>query len=495
MALECAHHTVYIHDRGGITRIGEINPLSSIVWDRVRDDISTCVIHTAGPDPACCEMLANTEPGRHEMVVYRDQQRVWEGPITRIGFHRDEIEIEARDVLHYFYRLAMSKTYDNRYIRRNASKNCSHVATVGALPSNFSYGNRGQCRIVDSNGHMWVWECGDTAVASCRWKNTGTFATKPAACSNISTFSALPGNYGPGNAGQCYWTLDTHVRYTWTCQDPDTAAGCSWVDKGTVPGGGYHIEDRTATVLQRMQGIMQYEGGRIEALSPAANIVPHLAFHHHSGDARTSRATQPYQMTVWEHLDAMAHRSGIDYAAIGRAIHVWDHHLIIAKTPTLTENDFLGEIVVSVYGMDLATVSIVTDGEGHWGSYGGTDPYYGRVEMLATAYDESEGGEPPTSAEMRAQAQRNLGGRIPTPLEVRVPDGSQLNPKGTLTIDDLVPGARIPLLATMTCRPVSQMQLLNKVVVTETPDGEQIAVTLTPASIHDIDLEGAEPEP
>jgi hypothetical protein len=489
MALECAHHTVFIHDRGGVTRIGEINPLSTIVWERVRDDISTCTIHTAGPDPACCEMLANSEPGRHELVVYRDSQRVWEGPITRMGFHRDEVEIEARDVLHYYYRLALSQSYDNRYIRRNAAKNCSHVTSVAALPAGFSYGNKGQCRIVDSNGHMYVWTCGDPAPTNCRWKNTGTSPTQPAGCSQVSTYAALPVNFGPGNTNQCFWTTDTHTIYTWICQDPDGAVNCSWVDKGPVPGGGYHIEDNVDTVLHRMRDILEYEGNRIEDLTPPANVVPHLVFHDQPNDVRTSRLTLPYQMTVWEHLDAMAHRGGIDYTAVGRSIHLWDNHVVIARTPQVSESDFLGEVIVSVYGMDLATAAIVTDGEGHWGSAGGTDPYYGRIELLATAFDESEGGEPPTSAEMRAQAQRNLSGRLPTPLEVRVPDGSQLNPKGALTIDDLVPGARIPLVATMTCRTVSQMQVLNKVQVQETPDGEAITVTLTPASVHDIDLE------
>jgi hypothetical protein len=52
---------------------------------------------------------------------------------------------------------------------------------------------------------------------------------------------------------------------------------------------------------------------------------------------------------------------------------------------------------------------------------------------------------------------------------------------------DLVPGARIPLRATLLTLKVSQMQKLDRVVVTEDGEsGEKIAVTLYPASANDV---------
>jgi hypothetical protein len=129
----------------------------------------------------------------------------------------------------------------------------------------------------------------------------------------------------------------------------------------------------------------------------------------------------------------------------------------------------------------MASFAVVTGADGAYGQDGGTDPYYGRVEIVDDAYDEEEGSDKPTQAELNSQATRNLGGRIPTPLEVRVPDGSRLNPSSPITIDDLVPGVVVPLRATLTARTFSQLQKLRKVKVVEDGSGEQIQITMVAA--------------
>lgn len=243
------------------------------------------------------------------------------------------------------------------------------------------------------------------------------------------------------------------------------------------------------TVNHRMETIYETELARMEGLSPPINVLPHIDIRHFANDARTARKTTGSERTVFEELDGYAHRGGIDYTVVGRSLVQFDTHRNIGQGPQLTEADFMGDVIVSEYAMDLATEVTVTDGEGNFASTPVVaDSYYGRVEMLFTAYDESDGEDPPTKAEMLSQANRNLKGRNPAPLEVRVPDGSRLSPASALNFEHLVPGVRFALRATLGGRRMSQMQKLDTVKVVVDTAGEQIMVTLSPASSDDEEL-------
>lgn len=203
-------------------------------------------------------------------------------------------------------------------------------------------------------------------------------------------------------------------------------------------------------------------------------------------DAGTAAHTVPYEMTLFEHIDNYAARGGIDYTVVGRSILFFDVHHRIGQTPTVTAADFIGDPIITQYGMELATYVAMTDGKGHWGDAGGTDPYYGEWEVLHQAYDENAGpvseNEPPSVAELRSQAQRSYKQGSKPPLVVRIPDNTRLNPNGVLTIAELVPGTWIPLSATLPGRTVSQMQKLDSMTVEETAaGGEVIKVVLSPA--------------
>lgn len=245
-------------------------------------------------------------------------------------------------------------------------------------------------------------------------------------------------------------------------------------------------------VTARVHRILMAELVRMEAQDPPINVRPHIVLHEKSTDARTSARTFPYQMTAYEHMDTLAARGGLDYTVIGRAIHIWDTHEALGRTPIVTETDFIGNVIITEYGMELATVSAVTDGKGRVGIAGGPDPFYGLVEVLDTAYDETSGedwdegeeqAEPPGVDEMRSQAAKILAGRNPAPVVVRVPDNSTLNPNGVLTLADLIPGVFIPLQAELPGRSLSQMQKLDRVTVEETKDGETVNVIMSPAPI------------
>jgi hypothetical protein len=363
MAIESplTHHTAWVMHRGGQRRIAQLKDISLCRWERLRDDISQATVQITGDLSSSQERTLNSlEPGRHELCIYRDKVRSWEGPITLLTYSRSGLEVNAKDVLYYLYRTKIHAAYSSAY---------------------------------------------------------------------------------------------PNVEY----------------------------------VTSRIKRIMLAELARKEALSPAYNIVPYIVEHHLATDAKTAMITAADQYTLFEHLDNLAANNGIDYTVVGRAIHLWDTSVsAMGKTRTVTENDFLGDVVVSVYGSELATSATVTDGNGMSATAGGIDPYYGEWEVLATAYDESDGANPPTAPEMLSQAKRNLSGRNPTPLQVRVPDNSSVNPKGVLTVNDMVPGVYIPLLAKLNIREVSQMQKLQSVQFEETSTGETVNVTLTPASKADV---------
>lgn len=368
----CVNHTAYLFDRGGGNRIEQLTPPVQVSWGRVRDDVSAASVQLASPE-CFSSAVDQIEPGRHELVIYRGDDRVWEGPITLVRYERGTVTVEAKDVMFYVQRL-ISRT-------------------------------------------------------------------------------------GLSNA---YPNIDTTVN--------------------------------------RARTLLEQELPRLEALNPPANVLQYLYTLHHDDDARTSKVTIPFQMTVFEDIDDLAAKSGIDYTVVGRRIVIHDTHLPLSRTATVTEADFDGDVIVTAYGNELATYAAVTGAEGIYGTAVASDdvdpdtgehPYYGIWEILDDAYDEEGDTSAPTQSELNSQADRNLSGRLPTPVTVRIPDGSTLSPLSAVGLDDLVPGTQVPLVATLGGRRLSQMQKLDKVDVVETADGEQIKITLSPESENAIDFEDA----
>jgi hypothetical protein len=364
MAIDCvSKHTVQVYDRGGVVRMFQINDIAQVRYDRRRDDISEANIRIAAR--YCYQQeddLSRLAPERHEIVITRGRERVWEGPITRLTYSATELEIHAQDVMHYPRGTAMVNAYDNAH-----------------------------------------------------------------------------------------------------------------------PNTGFAI-DRARLILEtemaRKEGLEQLAFPSL----PGYNILDHVVYHQTPSDARTARSTPAMYRTVWEEIDEMAAKGGIDYTVLGRAIHIWDTSKPLGTTRELTQADFHSDLAASFYGMDLATKAYVTDGEGNYGEAGGIDPFYGLVENVETAYDESEGADPPTSAEMASQAARNLVGRNPVPLVLRVPDNSGVNPAGTLSMSDLVPGAFMPIRMKILIRDFNQMQKLDRMAVVEDSKSEKITVVLSPAT-------------
>ena len=227
---------------------------------------------------------------------------------------------------------------------------------------------------------------------------------------------------------------------------------------------------------------------RWENLDTPANVIPYLDVR--PGSVITTSRVYPFEMMVGDHLADLA-RSGVDFTVVGRSIVVWDSEQALSKTRTLTEDDFSGQVRVVASGESLAAIShavgqVTQDpdtGEeiapvvGH---AGGTDLFYGPWERVVTSSTEvgAEGDAEQTA--LTTQAQRDLLGRLPTPLEIRVENASLIL-GDTLPLDSLVPGVIVPVVAQLNLRQVSQVQVLDGISVTEDPAGETVQPTLLPA--------------
>ena len=251
----------------------------------------------------------------------------------------------------------------------------------------------------------------------------------------------------------------------------------------------------------------------VDGLAPDdPNVLPYLTRIVNPGDARESRIVPPMSKTCWEEVDDLAATAGIDYVTVGRRIILWDTHQPVGMLPEMRDEHFTEPIIVTEYGMLLANLFAVTNNNGLSGRVVATDPdgnpvpekFYGRVEMLASAYGEAAASaeENLTPAQRQAlvetlteQAARNISGRWPTPLVARVPDNSTIDPTANVDINWLVPGVWIPLRATRTCRNISQLQKLDSVKVNVSDNGEErVQVVLSPAPLSgalDPDLDSA----
>ena len=372
-------HTAFIFDRGGSKRVGALLDISAIVWSRVRDQMSEASVVIEGD--ACdeqAEFISGIRAHRHEMVIYRGQERVWEGPIHRIASHPSYTEIYAHDIVDYLLHTPLTQEYDNR----------------GVL------------------------------------------------------------------AGPVSTRIGDIIEYELQ-------------------------HDR----VQNVEGVPTTVYGW-ENIDPPANVLPYFFVHHWPNEAETVSYTKPFEMTVGEHLETLAARSGIDYCTVGRALHVWDVSRSLGRIEQMSEANFFAEVIVTEYGSDHSQSEYVIGSDGVFGealNLANLD-YYGPWTNITTAYNE-EGTEAPGEPELHSQAQRNLAGRSPVPSEVRVPDNSGIALSDTLTINMLVPGVQVPLRARLNARPLSQMQKIDSVKVSETSDGERIQITLTPTTRPDSDEE------
>ncbi|MEV6740470.1 hypothetical protein AB0N14_27370 [Streptomyces sp. NPDC051104] len=84
-------------DRSGAT-VAVADVLVEVEWNRVLDGTSSAraVIQPGGD---CCNRLGRIGSWRNRLVLFRDDQYVWDGPITDVTWSLGQVELTAEDIL------------------------------------------------------------------------------------------------------------------------------------------------------------------------------------------------------------------------------------------------------------------------------------------------------------------------------------------------------------------------------------------------------------
>lgn len=89
-----------LYARGGQRKIADLPDASLMKYSRTQSEVSaaTIVIPTAG-HASCCSVLGQIASWGHEVVIFRDGRRVWEGPVVQPSWRQSSVTITARDVM------------------------------------------------------------------------------------------------------------------------------------------------------------------------------------------------------------------------------------------------------------------------------------------------------------------------------------------------------------------------------------------------------------
>lgn len=104
--LGCGETKAYLAERGGATIITEL-PWTSISYGRVLDEISSASITVpmSAANPWCARALGDIGAFQHELVIYRDGDQVWVGPVSEdVAYTDEQVIFGARDVFAWLER-------------------------------------------------------------------------------------------------------------------------------------------------------------------------------------------------------------------------------------------------------------------------------------------------------------------------------------------------------------------------------------------------------
>lgn len=109
----CGEYRFGLVDRGGLP-LGELSGTTSYLWDRRLDDISQTAITLSLSDarPECCELLAQARTWRTDLVVFRNNETVWRGPLVEIDLGVEDVNLVGMDVLAWFDKRTIRELLD-----------------------------------------------------------------------------------------------------------------------------------------------------------------------------------------------------------------------------------------------------------------------------------------------------------------------------------------------------------------------------------------------
>lgn len=97
--LNCSNYEIYIAVKGGVPLVCKLKP-AGISFNRILNDFSVASV-TCAVDSACLTCLAELKPWTHEILIFRNSELVWCGPLMTIEYDPAEsrVTLHGRDLL------------------------------------------------------------------------------------------------------------------------------------------------------------------------------------------------------------------------------------------------------------------------------------------------------------------------------------------------------------------------------------------------------------
>lgn len=92
--LGCGLHEVAVFDRWESAKVADLRDVISGVYSRVLDGHSEAVVRVGH---GCCSEINKIATNRHELMITRDGEQVWSGPIMQINAGQNDTVIRAFD--------------------------------------------------------------------------------------------------------------------------------------------------------------------------------------------------------------------------------------------------------------------------------------------------------------------------------------------------------------------------------------------------------------
>lgn len=205
-----------------------------------------------------------------------------------------------------------------------------------------------------------------------------------------------------------------------------------------------------------------------------------------------------YESRIWvtSHYvagEAMVADAVADFVDQGLGWTVTSGRLLIGpigarrSTAQITDRDFDGELSVVKDGSDMVTDALVT-GKGVTGIYTAGATPYGMLQAI----EKDDGAV--REAECERAAQRLVEDLRQAPRSIEVSGSSRLLPSAPVSLEELIPGVRVPVASNQTGITVGSTMQLTKLDVEVSDSGETVKITLEETSVVDEPNELPDPE-
>lgn len=298
--LGCAgEYRAEVHWRGGGRLFAAHDPkmVTAASWERLLSDTSTSqvVLAKSGADASCCARLGQIEPWCHELTMYRDEELVWQGPITKVTESRAGIVVDACDITGWLARLVNRFALAYKQGSMDATAIALDIITkalndkVMSVPVDYAgilaYVVRQDCGSKPGfNKGPWIAYVLDILIELAKYGFTWTTVGRSLLLRDRLTDKALPqaqltGEHllgdvqvvraGESAATTCFATTQT--------DDPAAGPGLTvWTGKTGTPYGRLdtllHMQDEQATEADLLRAAVMALGGRYPA--PLSISVP-----------------------------------------------------------------------------------------------------------------------------------------------------------------------------------------------------------------------------